>query len=224
MNYARLLDLQDRYVNSKATKYYLRSDNIDRAVATIFLFTKKDVDPVEDLVEMQSFWFINALAEAHERLGNHAMALKYFHVVDRTFADVYDDQFDFHSYSIRKCVLRAYVEMIQFEDSLHKHPYFRRAAEGIVRINLRLVQLDTDLIDYALDALQLSESIPRRKKEAVDEDGREKTPDGDPHGLSYLHLNKTTEAIKFSTTINTYSPNDILGWAMSCEAFMANCN
>jgi len=40
MNTARELDLQDRYVNSKATKYYLLADDISSAIATINLFTK----------------------------------------------------------------------------------------------------------------------------------------------------------------------------------------
>jgi hypothetical protein len=40
MNEARLLDLQDRYVNSKCTKYMLRNDQQKAAKDTISLFIK----------------------------------------------------------------------------------------------------------------------------------------------------------------------------------------
>ncbi len=40
MNQARELDLQDRFVNSKSVKSYLRMDNVEEATKTIALFTK----------------------------------------------------------------------------------------------------------------------------------------------------------------------------------------
>lgn len=183
---------------------------------------------------MQCFWFINELAESYERQGNYAMALKYFHKVDKIFVDVYDDQFDFHSYSIRKCVLRAYVDMIEFEDKLQSHPYFKRAAKGIVRINLKLAQLDIDSIDYALEALNLSELQPikvrvkkevEKPKEGVENDGEvEREVDLDPHGLKYLKFNKSGEALKFAGVLTLFCPKDVEGWVMSCESLIANRN
>ena len=40
MDEARQLDLQDRFINSKATKYLVRNDDIDAAEKTIALFAK----------------------------------------------------------------------------------------------------------------------------------------------------------------------------------------
>ena len=40
MENARSLDLQDRFVNSKCTKYMLLNNKIDKAEATIALFSK----------------------------------------------------------------------------------------------------------------------------------------------------------------------------------------
>ncbi|EGV63311.1 hypothetical protein CANTEDRAFT_106172 [Yamadazyma tenuis ATCC 10573] len=71
MDEGRQLDLQDRFVNSKATKYYLRANEIDKAVDLISLFTKLDKDAVngcKDLHTMQANWFITESAEAYKRL------------------------------------------------------------------------------------------------------------------------------------------------------------
>jgi len=40
MNQARLLDLQDRFINSKSTKYLLRNDQLQRADEVVGLFAK----------------------------------------------------------------------------------------------------------------------------------------------------------------------------------------
>lgn len=40
MDSARKLDLQDRFINTKATKYFLRADKVKEAQDTIGLFTK----------------------------------------------------------------------------------------------------------------------------------------------------------------------------------------
>ncbi|KAG0690547.1 hypothetical protein C6P40_002417 [Pichia californica] len=73
MNIARLMDLQDRFLNSKSVKYYLRADLIDNALETISLFTKKDDENIEksgikDLHNLQCCWFIEEYAESMTRL------------------------------------------------------------------------------------------------------------------------------------------------------------
>ena len=40
MNQARILDLQDRFINSKSTKYYIRADQLTRANEVVALFSK----------------------------------------------------------------------------------------------------------------------------------------------------------------------------------------
>ena len=41
----------------------------------------------------------------------------------RHFDDFLDDQFDFHSYCVRKMTLRAYVNMIRMEDHILDNIY-----------------------------------------------------------------------------------------------------
>ena len=46
--------------------------------------------------------------------------------VVRHFGDFAEDQFDFHSYSIRKMTLRAYVAMLRMQDTLRGNAFFAK--------------------------------------------------------------------------------------------------
>ena len=56
MDECRLLDLQDRYLNNKTTKYLLRNDEMERAMATIAMFTKHEGDSQKILYDLQCSW------------------------------------------------------------------------------------------------------------------------------------------------------------------------
>ncbi|CCF58812.1 hypothetical protein KAFR_0F02150 [Kazachstania africana CBS 2517] len=70
MEEARKLDLQDRFINCKTVKYYLRANNIEKAVEIASLFTKNDdaANGVKDLHLVEASWFILEQAEAYYRL------------------------------------------------------------------------------------------------------------------------------------------------------------
>ena len=51
-------------------------------------------------------------------------ALKRLLAVRAHFDDFVEDQFDFHSYCVRKMTLRAYVAMLRMEDRLHRNALF----------------------------------------------------------------------------------------------------
>lgn len=74
-----------------------------------------------------------ASGESYLRQGELGRSLKKFLAVEKHYADITEDQFDFHSYCLRKMTLRAYVEMLKFQDRLHSHAYFRKAASGAIR-------------------------------------------------------------------------------------------
>lgn len=74
-----------------------------------------------------------ASGESYLRQGDLGRALKNFLAVEKHYADITEDQFDFHSYCLRKMTLRTYVEMLKFQDQLHAHSYFHKAAAGAIR-------------------------------------------------------------------------------------------
>lgn len=139
---ARKEDLSDRFVNTKSTKYALRADNVPQAESWISLFTRDgDTGGVQALYDMQCIWYELEAAESHLRCSEIAPALKKFMAVERHFTDMIEDQFDFHTYCLRKVTLRSYVMMLRMEDSLRSHAYFRRAATGVTRCLLRLFDM-----------------------------------------------------------------------------------
>jgi NMDA receptor-regulated protein 1 len=89
------------------------------------------------------------------------------------FDDFQEDQFDFHSYCLRKVTLRAYVSVLRFEDVVYGQSFFCEAAAGIIRIYLRLYDIpssnETEEPDYsAMDAAERkkAKAIARKKKKA----------------------------------------------------------
>lgn len=136
---ARNLDLADRYLNTKCCKYALRAGMISEAESWVSLFTRdSDTGGVQALYDMQCVWYQLGSAESYLRQGQLPLALKMFTGIRRNFADMIEDQFDFHSYCLRKVTLRAYVTLLRFEDRIRKHPYYIRAASGLVQCLLRI--------------------------------------------------------------------------------------
>lgn len=170
MEEGRKLDLQDRFINSKSTKYLLRSNQVNEAIDTISLFTKLDDDSpngCKDLHLMQVNWVLIESAEAYTRIYKEyelelknlakpdpiteeyqaaeadlsdnieiykGLALKRFHSVINNFKTFYDDQFDFHSYCMRRGTPRDYVQTLKWEDKIHSTPIYVRAVKGLANI------------------------------------------------------------------------------------------
>ncbi|KAJ5814977.1 hypothetical protein N7474_006754 [Penicillium riverlandense] len=140
MEKARLLDDRDRYINSKAAKYQLRNNENDKALDNMSKFTRNETvgGPLGDLHEMQCVWFLTEDGEAFLRQKKLGLALKRFHSVYNIFETWQEDQFDFHSFSLRKGMIRAYVDMVRWEDRLREHPFYARMALSAVKAYLLL--------------------------------------------------------------------------------------
>ena len=108
---ASSLDRADRYMNNKHTKYLLRCNEIEKADEIVGYWTKKDTPARIDLANMQASWYETECGKAYERRGDIVHANKLFvEVVDHF--DVYvKDQFDFHSYALRKSNIIEYVKV-----------------------------------------------------------------------------------------------------------------
>ncbi|XP_053616386.1 N-alpha-acetyltransferase 15, NatA auxiliary subunit [Plodia interpunctella] len=135
---AQALDTADRYVNSKCARYMLRAGHVAGAEAMCAKFTREGVPATENLNEMQCMWFQTEAALAYQRAQQWGEALKKAHEVDRHFSEIMEDQFDFHSYCMRKMTLRSYVGLLRLEDVLRSHPFYFRCARVAVQVYLRL--------------------------------------------------------------------------------------
>ncbi|NXY84748.1 NAA16 acetyltransferase, partial [Alcedo cyanopectus] len=138
MDEAQSLDTADRFINSKCAKYMLRANMVKDAEEMCSKFTRVRTSAMENLNEMQCMWFQTECAAAYQRLGKYGDALKKCHEVERHFFEITDDQFDFHTYCMRKMTLRAYVDLLRLEDVLRKHAFYFKAARAAIEIYLKL--------------------------------------------------------------------------------------
>ena len=130
MDAARALDEKDRAINTKCAKYQLRNDQNEKALETASKFTQNKTagGPLGDLLEMQCLWYLTEDGQSYLRQRKLGLALKRFHQILNIFDVWQDDQFDFHNFSLRKGMIRAYIDMLRWEDHLRDHPYFSRMA------------------------------------------------------------------------------------------------
>lgn len=85
------------------------------------------------------------------------------------FTEIIEDQFDFHTYCMRKMTLRSYVDLLRLEDVLRSQRFYERAAHCAIRIYLGLhdkpVTDDDNLSEYDADSMDPSELKKLRNKQ-----------------------------------------------------------
>ncbi|XP_026112373.1 N-alpha-acetyltransferase 15, NatA auxiliary subunit a [Carassius auratus] len=138
MDEAQALDTADRFINSKCAKYLLKAGLIKEAEEMCSKFTREGTSAVENLNEMQCMWFQTECALAYKSLDKYGEALKKCHEIERHFVEITDDQFDFHTYCMRKMTLRSYVDLLKLEDVLRMHPFYFKAARTAIDMYLSL--------------------------------------------------------------------------------------
>ncbi|KAF2279639.1 N-alpha-acetyltransferas-like protein 15 [Westerdykella ornata] len=234
INHARELDLKDRYINTKCAKYQLRNNENDVALNTMSKFTRNEATggPLGDLHDMQCLWYLTEDGEAYLRQRNLGLALKRFTAVADIFDIWQEDQFDFHAFSLRKGQIRAYIDMIRWEDHLREHPFFTRAALSAINIYLQLADNQglsngTEAAASQQDATERKKAQKKAKKELEKlakqeaekkakkanppkDDGETKKEDTDPNGLKLLETKEPLEAaLRFLTPLLEFSPKNI---------------
>lgn len=139
MEQARALDERDRAINTKAAKYQLRADQNEAALETASKFIQnKSGGPLSDLLEMQCVWYLTEDGNSYLRQRKIGLALKRFHQILNIFDIWQEDQIDFHNFSLRKGMIRAYVDMLRWEDHLREHPFFSTMAVSAVKAYILL--------------------------------------------------------------------------------------
>jgi len=253
MDQARNLDLKDRYINTKTAKYQLRNNENAKALKTMSLFTRNDSPggPLSDLLDMQSVCYLTEDGEASVRNGLIGLALKRFHAVYNIFDVWQEDQFDFHSFSLRKGQIRAYVDMIRWEDKLREHPFYTRAALGAIAAYLGLhdSKLATNGVngskETADEEAEKKKALKKAKKEAqraereAAEQAAKQDPnkpksaatsenvkkDDDPLGLKLASTEQPlVEATKFLLPILQLTPKNIDGQVAGFEVYIRRGN
>ncbi|KAK6742518.1 hypothetical protein RB195_010032 [Necator americanus] len=144
MDEAQSLDTADRYINSKCAKYLLRSGQMERAEKMCGKFTREGDRASTTLNEMQCMWYELECARCHFGEGRYGEALKKVHQIEQHFVGMIEDQFDFHTYCLRKTTLCSYIQLLRLEDVLRIHDFYYHAAVIAARIYLRMVDRPQD--------------------------------------------------------------------------------
>ncbi|KAG4303848.1 hypothetical protein PORY_002736 [Pneumocystis oryctolagi] len=238
LNDARKLDLQDRYINTKCAKYMLRNNHNKEAVDILSLFVKTDIigGPVEDLVDMQCIWFIFEDGASFFRQKKYNIALKRFETIRKIFDIWNDDQFDFHSYSLRRGTIRAYTDCLKWEDCLFSHPCYLKAAKLAINIYMLLYDQPnlknnfncTDLTSFdnkktlkQTENIKFQNNLDAKKiKKENERENNIQNVDDDPNGNKLIQTeNPLEEAFRFLLPLQPFSINNIHVYIMEFEIY-----
>ena len=249
MEKARTLDERDRYINTKSAKYHLRNNDNGAAIKNMSLFTRNEAPggPLGDLHDMQCVWYITEDGESYVRQGKLGLALKRFASISSIFDIWQEDQFDFHSFSLRKGQIRAYVDMIRWEDHLRDHPFFSRAAIAAAKVYVKLYDrpdlahgsLSNGVNGVKMDGAERKKAEKKARKErekqekaeaerkdakkpaAVDQNGEPKKEDKDPNGELLLQTPEPLlEAMKSVNHLLENSPKNLHAQHLAFEVFI----
>ncbi|KAG9017506.1 hypothetical protein FRB90_001015 [Tulasnella sp. 427] len=168
-------------------------------------------------------------------VGKLSMALKRYRTVEKTFNDFEDDQYDFHSYCLRRHTLNAYHGLLRFEDSLRLHPAYVESALAAAQIYLEIHDGGSKVIAAASSAVGDGQKKGKKKAKKADKekkvtaqvpsqvnDDKEAPPappvDDDPDGLKLLNSPKPLEdAVKLLRPLEDLRPTDMRVWSMSFD-------
>ena len=244
LDVGRDLDKQDRYINNQTTKYMLQANKAEVALERISLFVKHEGNPEQMLSDMQCSWYELELAECLRRKSEWGKSLKKFTSVVKHFEDWHEDQFDFHSYCIRKGTLRAYLDVLRFEEELWGLDNYARAAEGISRLYLHLYDNpnltkedeEPDYSSMTAAERKKAKAIARKKKKAAEKKMEEEKAaaaeaananqkkgakpaviDEDPNGEALLKRDPLEEAKKFSAILSRHAPSRLSTWLLQYD-------
>lgn len=163
--------------------------------------------------------------------------------VVKHFEDFQEDQFDFHAYCIRKVTLRAYTEVLRYEDNLWGEDYYFTAASGIIGIYLHLSDnpsileedKEPDYSTMSAAERKKAKAIARKKrlqsekktsdkKADVEENGSGAKKKGkvspveeDPEGKELLKLDPLDEAKKYSSILSKHCPKRFGTWTIQYD-------
>jgi N-alpha-acetyltransferase 15/16, NatA auxiliary subunit len=108
INEARKTDLADRYMNNICVKYLMKCEKPDIGENVLRMFMRDDAS----LYELQNHWYIIEAAKSFLKQRNFASGLKHLDFVNKQFLDFQGNEFDFHTYCLRKWTLKEYIELI----------------------------------------------------------------------------------------------------------------
>ena len=111
---------------------------------------------------MQCMWWETEAGRSFIRQGRWGEALKKLTAVEKHFEDIHEDQFDFHSYCLRKMTLRSYMAMLRTQDHVRTNKFFLKAAQSVVEVCMHLHE-NPPVIESAEESMEGLDDKERKK-------------------------------------------------------------
>lgn len=221
----------DRFLNAKAAKYALKNNDVAKSVEIASIFPiagMHTLDGIKHLTELESVNYLAPLASAYSRVADHGMALKRAEGVASVFETYWKDQYDFHYYGPRRGNTRAYLDLLQWEDSLYCHPRYLEAVEVAAREYIALATGEDDGVDEETKAklktkraklIKKWESEPPFTPKGYD---KPEERDSDPFGREFLDKKAPLdEALRLWQPLQQARPTDIRTWKIAFDIYLA---
>uniref|UniRef100_A0A0A9WZI6 N-alpha-acetyltransferase 16, NatA auxiliary subunit n=1 Tax=Lygus hesperus TaxID=30085 RepID=A0A0A9WZI6_LYGHE len=144
VDFARKLDLQDKYLNSKAAKYAFRNNDIATGEAIMQMFYANSVVPGDTFLtalESQCLWYEYEVGQAYYRKGDYLSALHNLLMFNLHHEHNHNELSDFHNYVFRRNTMRAWFNVIECDDNKTRNPFYHKYATALVRTYMRVHEL-----------------------------------------------------------------------------------
>ncbi|CCW60002.1 unnamed protein product [Phytomonas sp. EM1] len=151
-DFCRKLDLQDKYLNSKAAKYFFRDNQIEKGEETMQLFYKESVvqgDTYLTALESQCAWYGREVGEAFYRRGDYISALQNLLLFEKHHYNNHCELTDFHAYVFRRCTMRPWFNVLDCDDNIGKNKFFLKQCPAIVRCYMKVDELGEEAVRAA---------------------------------------------------------------------------
>lgn len=78
-------------------------------------------------------WFEIELGVAYLKKKQYGPAFRMFKFIEKHFQDMYEDQFDFHQYCLRKYQLMSYINTIRYENKVYENKFYFIPATWMIK-------------------------------------------------------------------------------------------
>ncbi|ETN97772.1 hypothetical protein RFI_39755, partial [Reticulomyxa filosa] len=147
---------------------------------------------VNALHELEVMWYELHKAESHLSKQEYGPALRELEYVFVHFNKFHDNQVDFHKFAYRRVCVISHVEMLQWENNLRSHPFYRRACIGAVETWLRVFHLYAQFNNETSEESKHNEELKAQLEKGSsieDEDDKRQKRGKDPRGWELIHGN-----------------------------------
>merc|ERR1712226_1793760 len=131
-------------------------------------FVRETTNVVDYLRELQVLWFKIETAKMCFQTKNYAEALRRCQLVKRIYSDMFEDQFDFSQYCLRRTTMVSFSEFINLQDVLNSHKIFEQASYISSQIYLKMHE-DLASVPEAKPTVEVETSPQKSDKKHEDE-------------------------------------------------------